>query len=93
MINSVKVNKLSQNINNCKQNNSCKHSSSACYICKFFSYGSSCNLPNNPEIDTTIILMLKERDEKQNEAIYLLQILNSTAGTHIQAILNHNFFS
>lgn len=40
-----------------------------------------------------IILMLKERDEKQNEAIYLLQILNSTAGTHIQAILNHNFFS
>lgn len=41
MINSVKVNKLSHNINNCKQNNNCKHSSSAYYSCKFFSYGSS----------------------------------------------------
>lgn len=93
MINSVKVNKLSHNINNCKQNNNCKHSSSAYYSCKFFSYGSSHNLPNNPEIGTTIILMLKERNEKQNEVIYLLQILNSTARTHIQVILTHNLFS
>ena len=59
MINSVKVNKLSHNINNCKQNNNCKHSSSAYCSCKSFSYGSSRNLPNNPEIGTTIILMLK----------------------------------